>query len=627
MKAAKTYLVLIPILFFYSCCTYPLKGSGPHEFDNIKNKPGIKYYVGKDVILVDASVSKKKSVRVNQKVELEQIEQLSSVVSINKKTVPDYDQVFLLEIDSGGSFEDKITISTNPDGLLTGLSTETHGKAGEIISNVGSIVGMLYGGITADALKSDTSQECVSNAKESGLDVEYQFLFGLNSDACNSFDQLIKQKEELNKLNDDIFALSSKIAGDPTTDVLKDLQSRLSIKSKARDSIKENLKDVELRIKNMFNNFKEKVLVTKETTQNHSFVFELDQIPPKRLFKELMKLDNLSSEALIEKINVELNEDKYSSMRELVDRSNTLFAIDPVSPSQLTYYDENPMNKLTDYSKSTNRIYYRRTYPFVITKFRFEHPITKENTPDFTKAKLSVDSSSLSSLIHDNSVFNFVEYKTSDFSKSKITLAFDADTNSLIEVTTDNKSSTLAVAQSISNAFKSYQSEYLSTLENIHTAQQRLSKIDLHEYQSEIDRLTKKKELLDTEIQYAGVRDTKDLVLEKKLIDQKLENMKSELEYAKLESTYGDALSISKVTSALDLLSKEIELAKKEASSSQEISLQKVTADLELLSKEIELAKKEITAANDIELAGVTSALRLLEERLKTVELLLKENQ
>ena len=567
--------------FIVPGCSSPFKGSGPYKPCDKAIKSGQRYYVGKNVLFVSADITNKIVPAVDNNLNILKIIYTTTTAKFSKKLVPDYRQYYMVHINAGSIYDDKIKVETTSDGLLTSLSSEVTGKTGQIIKDIGTISSNLLA--IAPFIMAETARKgkCVKYAKELGLNNEHQLFSFENKNGCSILKRLIDLKKTTEKFQGSIDTLREEIAVTDDNEILKELKNRLDIKeaelNRTIAEVNENNKIYEA----IFSLFKQNRLAIKEMKWTLNQTFELDELPADSDINGLIG----KNESDVIKI---LKEKRYTKMAYLFANAKVLITRESFAPLAAGYFSDVLPSIPENEKMPTNRVHFRQSYPFHIGEYHLKHVFDKKSPTVLFKK-----SNSIISFMHPHSPIQFVEYKSSIFSQRKLELTFDVETNSLITIETDNKSSIAAATSSFSETIVAMRKEYLNALNTIESTQKMLTSIELNDYEKKIEELKKKKELIDAQVAFEGAAATQELLLEQNLLDQKLNVLKSDLALKQAELTYGQKLGIEKVSADLKLLSNQLEFAKKEITYQQQLEIEKLRSDILVLQEKIKLIEHE----------------------------------
>jgi hypothetical protein len=122
------------------------------RWEDEPDRTGVRYYLGKDVVLVDATVTYKTEGSIEGGGDRLSIEKgfgfVNSEATIATRTIPDSRRYFLLDMAPSGSQDRTLAINVSEDGLLTGINAETKDRTGEAITSIGKFVGGIVGAAT-----------------------------------------------------------------------------------------------------------------------------------------------------------------------------------------------------------------------------------------------------------------------------------------------------------------------------------------------------------------------------------------------------------------------------------------------------------------------------------------------
>lgn len=605
------YSIYFLTTFVILSCSVPIKGSGPYDLTELPSSPGQRYYVGTDIFLITANITTTTKSKVNNSLAIETSNLISTNAVIDKKLLPDYKQYFMLQLDKSGAYDDKTTITTTSNGLLTGLTADSTGKTGDVIKSIAAIGANIIAGKTVRNLTPSPKVQlfesqninnlvnpCFEVASFFGLSNEHKLFSKSNTTAC----ELLLEKKILKSSYKTLFVNINQLrvaATKATTESdLKKISSDLVRKNLILTNTKKELELINTNYNLQFGVFKSSKLATKVVTQKLIESFELNDLPDDTVLQPLL---SLPKSQVISNLNAIK---KYKKISDFFNKTNILITATPLIPATQTLPatplipvnsppNEDGCDKLEDEcdeseSTPTNRIYFRQTHPVTIGQYRFFQNIGKPNV-----TYLQSVSKNIIDIMSPKSTIQSVEYKPSLFSGRKLTLSFDPITNSLTKIETDNKSSLSAATGSISEAFTNYQTTYQAALDSASKANKTLNAIELEQYSKQVTELTTKKEIIDAQVAFEGAEATQDILIEKKIIDSKLSALKSDLALKKAESTYEQKLFQEQVKSEFDAITQQLALETTKISYEQKLELEKLKAELFILTEKLKILEKK----------------------------------
>ncbi len=102
---------------------------------------GITYYLGRDVVEIELTEATKHYKIVDENLNFKGGEKrISKTVDVKLATVPDVDELFVLELDDGAWSDDTLNITLSANGLLKGVNSTSKGKAGAFVKNLTKFV-------------------------------------------------------------------------------------------------------------------------------------------------------------------------------------------------------------------------------------------------------------------------------------------------------------------------------------------------------------------------------------------------------------------------------------------------------------------------------------------------------
>ncbi len=630
----KNYIIILVVASAMGGCGTPFVGKGPFDATDVLTESGQKYYVGKDIITVTAELTTRKVPTLTPDLKLTTVTFTSTTVNYSKTLVPDYEKFYLIRLDATAFFDDTISLSVSPEGLLKSFDADTTGKTGSVIQNLGKVIANIQAfdvqALSASEIQIDDlapnvmdpqtlylnvplfkqlptdEVTCKQFAKTLGLGKKHQYFAETSTSACEKLDKIVAKKDVVKKLEDAIDQLLSQIADTDNLEEIQELKQEIAIKSPLRDQARTDLEKINIEYSNSFTAFAASTFSVKEEKSTFVQVYDMDELPDE---------SNILTLVGQEKVNVisSLNNHNYQKMSQLFDTTNILLTKAHVTPLVDSQFDGQFRGNVPESAKSaTNRIYFRQSYPIEVGQYKLLNLQGKT-----ANAQLVKNSSSIHSISYRKAPVQWITYDPSYFSQRKLVLAFDDATGSLITTKTENKSSASALSGDIASTLKDMQKEYLAALENIKEGQQLTRDIELSGYTDEIEKLKKQKELIDKQVEFEGAEATAELLLEQKILKEKLSSLEAQLNLEKATSTFDQDLQLALIKAEVSTVSEQLKLDKAKATYEKDLQLAKMKADLDALKTQLELEQKEANYQQNLEIERMKVEIDLIKKRIE----------
>lgn len=391
------------------------------------------------------------------------------------------------------------------------------------------------------------------------------------------------------------------------------IQKNLKLIKEEITSLQQELKEINSNYYAQYEVFKKKKNIKGSSglEEKFSISLRLDQIPAFSVLKKIKGKDNMIDNANIKG----LLEENYKAMLDVLEMTNTFYLIEPIGVIDNNYFNAKINIEIPHKDKKEVRFFYRSVNNFYLHKFKAVNvDATGDDAPRIVYVEDTLPEHLL--LVHPNANVNYLTFKASNWTKRELTLNFDEGTNALIKVEGKSGSTGQAVAKAVEDTVSSALTDYSAGLETVKKIQSSIRTIKQHDLLSKIETLKNKKELVDKRVSFEGANATKELLVQKKVLDEQLSNLNSKLALETAQSTYDLDLRNALINSEHSLMAKDFELQKLQATFEQKIEIEKLKTLTDLLTNRLKAESKEENYDRELEIAILQSEIEHLKARL-----------
>jgi hypothetical protein len=549
--------VRVIVVSFLCCCvgaacrTAPsFSSTAPEPMVSPDTTSGLRYFLGRDVLLVDASVKYHREATWKERADLAKECEPDKVVTewtdtewtVAPLTVPDRSRQFRLAVTPGSSAQQSLNVTVSDVGLLTNLNYSGKDQTGDIIGNVlkgvAAVAGAFGGsfvGLEAD--KRPTNEACFKNRPE-----------------AKELDALIASTGQmLAKTHDDRLRILNEANQNSSDAAIRNLRARDSLLARREGMLVQDLANLRgKRASALAVYLKSKGIGGSDTVVRLRYGIDVGLLPaslpgPKR-------------------INVKTGL-QHAVVKQLFDSARILIvAGDIASPLQtLTTGDRKGAFACKEKGEECARIYYRAPRQRVLEVY------TPEEDEDM--APMILRERSVVPLVASTDSTYAIAFEQRRFADAGFKLGFGKQGN----VTTLEQSSSAALAgatAAISNAVTGARQEFLNSLKAAQDAQTTAAAIRQSRANERLQELKNRKDLIDAEVALSGATASQELLAEKRRIDAELDLLKSQQALAGAQTDAARAAETIELRDQIERLKIQVELLR------QQLELEKARAAL-----------------------------------------------
>jgi hypothetical protein len=569
------------ILGAFGCRTAMISYKPIVSTSNAIQPNGIRYNVGKDILIVEVDITEyaEKIVAINDDNELGLLPRVgisAQKTNVTLRTVPDAREVYILDVIPRGFKNQTLTVQVGENGLLSSVNCLSEDRTAEAITNiakasatvVGSLIGF-RGGSLETVLRSASFFTLTKGVSERAkrrlgtLPLETLYFIDKSDEAKSLWTEMGRIEDDIAKHQENIRNKIVSAANEPSV-------GGLGIADKQIGFLKQGLNDLLSRWTSLKDSFQSSLdrfvsqegIGRKTQSRNVVRVLELTDVP--KLFNEA----DLRSEATIRN---KLNEGKFEKALELFENAGILVFFD--LGVEITQPDSPIQNRGPLAKEKELKIRYRQAWPGILRVYAQTQVVGKKER-QFVLSMTKIDEKAIL-VLHPNAPIRSVGFSPAAFSSQNLQLTV----NPQGRVTGITKSATSPLASAsagIAQSLAAFRDETATTIKRINEIEKDRREIALGALQAQVDELEKRKKIIDSQIALEGVLANRELILDKTTIDQQLDSLNSRLALAKQQDTYDLSLEQAKTTAEVELLKQQVELLKQQ---------------LEQMKQEAELAK------------------------------------
>jgi hypothetical protein len=596
MKSGRWIMGVMATLMSIVGCKPGLISSGPFPALEPGHPGGLRYFLGKDQVIVEADVTEfveNKLIEVNKRLEEEFSAGIFAVkAAVSLKTVADPENVYLLDIVPRGLKDHSLTVQIGENGLLTSVNVESKDRTGEALLQIGKAVGAIAGTVIGlRAVPADFGKEIVDmmllsettpGVKAIRADKDKTRMGErIESLPPEAFFYLQESKggralwAEVDRLEQDVIARKAAFqesldnaARETHANGISLAENQIKFREDALHFLETRLKAAQDAFEAALDRFVKSRKLGR-TTKDRKVIrlFEIKDLPPAGV---LMKLQSPDGGIKVAEIPDALKD--YQGMLDLFKEAKIILTFDPALDIPADRAGSKGETSAENQGRSA-RIYYREPIPGLLRIFS---PTTSpnQNRKDFIEVFSKTEERPVA-VLHPGTPVRSVGYESKAFSSQNIRLTIDAH-GRIIGLTKAASSSAAGAATGVAGALAGLRDATAETLEKIKAIDQTRREMAAAALQSRIDELDKQAQLIDKRIALKGAAAGEDLALEKKVIDQQLGYLKSQAALAAQLDSAEAALQTAKVGAEVEALRQQVELLK---------------LQIEKLKQEAELAK------------------------------------
>ena len=648
MNQQKMLLLSSLLLGIAGCSSSTLHSNGPivQETNEALYK-GFRYYLSKDLLQVSVVKKTKTQKTVNDDLTIPTTVLPSYTISkpnISTLNVKDDSAFYTLDLSLNWMLDSNLKITTTDTGILKSVNGDSKGQAAKVVKNsldIVASVAAVAGGLGALTDEKVTKIQDAEHINSSPLFINHhqQLMASLGELSNTELKMVVENKsayllwENIYNTRTLIHNTQSKIRRTQTSTLtlndykkIKDKQKLVELFQNTLAELSKTKKQLELQWNSTFSAFKNRHglnLVT--TTKTYEQLFELNELPDAKAFSSGMsEVGLIMVLSQLRRHSCQHISGTWNSSKQSCDKPDQYQKV-------AHYYQQSGVlltavsnNKLLDYSQITQNIeqthpdqtliFYRQKEPMIIKAFVVE----KDKSQLVYNAKHDV--------IKPGPSTAFVVFDENMFANHQMTLTFDGSGNGVLtQLERKTTSAAKGLSSALSSGIESASSKLTKLSGNMVTYQENQRKLDKHDLQLQIDRITSKKTLLDAQIALDAGTTSKETLVEKQRLDNELAKLESEYALSAKQGSFDVELEQSKLTAELNTLNSKLALAK--AQGSYDINLQTQLITLQNNMQQLMQTKtnSEQTGTLKTQVQVLTQEISLLKlqqalEELKTVK-------
>ena len=525
-------LALLPLLS--SCKSSSLVGSAPDTSGGKVPPQGLRYYVGKDVLVVTVAVTETTKVELDENLDpnVEITTKREGTATLN--TVADTTRPFVVDLEPGGRFDNSLVVDVRPNGLLKSINAQSTGKTGEAIVSLAKFAATVVGGIPVGlGGQSTTCDPAVP--PNTRLPRRARATVASDQVACTLFGEITQLENQIEMFENERLQLERAAAG-ASAQTLTLNGRRIGAIEIAIENIRARLSQKQaLFIARVDQFVQAKGLGTKEKTTSFTDMLDLAVLPPMGVISDAM--DAAQTETALAAHALALAVFKRTGAVATID---TIPAWAGIAAHPAT-------------EKNRARIYFRQGQPLRLRLFVL--------SDCGGSGCLKTMSDQVVDVMHSAAGIQYVEFDESAFAQRKLLLAFD-EKGRPEKLERSGTSELAAVASTLSSAATTLRDEYAATLTKVGEIQASQRTIELNDMTSELERLKKEKEVLDARLAVEGAAGNFANSLEQSRLASELAALQADIALKGVQATAEQSLEIAKLKSTTALLVEELNVIK-----------------------------------------------------------------
>lgn len=619
LRGAGVVLSLVCGALALGCTGTRLVSGGP--FAGVVQTPEgtVRYSLAKTVVVVEATVTKGSSGKVtfdgNEfSVDTKPV-RTDAKAQVSLNAVVDEDQFFTLRLEHGDASDDGFSVELAPNGMLRSVGLASSSQIGATIRNVTTIAASVVAGIVAASLSADPRKKaaalvCEQLAAEAGTPGRCPALQAIaptpapaparpkaGSKAADTdapataatpatLPGCDKRTEtalgDLSMANLYFLARSAKhrrlwldvreaeavllersckraelerTAERATGKPLEDLRVRISSHRDLEYAARLDLRTASEELDSAVRRFQlETGIDGPRRTEVVRVTFDLEEIPPPDMLRRAALAEAPARVAGMTDAEVRKALESFPRMLDLYDRTGIALTLTPPPYAARggTVWSSDSTGP------APTRIYYRPSYTAVLTTYSTSRTADEQGGEQELLRLFSVASDDV---VHRKMPMMGFTFAPEDFAERRVSITFDA-MGRLARFDQSGRSAAAGATSAAADAVRIARDEYADTLTRIADIQDVQRRITQSDVITEIDRLTKQRELLDARLELSGARSSYDLVLEKKRIDAELGLVQSKRSLAEEKGAPEVSTELAELRARLEALAKEIEALK-----------------------------------------------------------------
>jgi hypothetical protein len=546
-------LIQTSILFALASCRTATQFSATGPEPDAANRDGLRYYLARDVLLVDADVTFRRGTTWAKRGPQEPCAVgvpfnvwQSTRWRVTPLTLPDRTEAFRLGITPGSAVQKALNVTVSDAGLLVNLNYSGHDQTGEIVGSVLKGIASAAGALSGLPLAVAGAEERVAPSdtvcfRESGLGNETE-------ERIKSTSLALEQTHALR------IQLLGGAAQAQNTSTLRSLRARDSILGQRENMLAQDLATLRgMKASQLAAFLKKRGVGEADTVVHLQYALDVGTIPSALPGRTLQTARNALATGTPARILLD-------SAR-MVIVAATIPAAERNRPTQTA----SSIGCTGAEGKGCARIYFRTpTYRMLEV---YTPAVDKEG------ASLMLRERTVAPLVASTDPRQSIAFEGRRFTNAGLKIALGRYGN----VTTLEQSSGAALAgatSAVASALTSARQEYLASLKSVHEMQTTTASIRENRLTSRVRELKSQKEVIDAEVALRGARASQDLLAQKQQIDTELQLLQSQQALSTAQAGAERATDTAEIRDEIERLKVQVQLLQ------QQLELEKARAAL-----------------------------------------------
>jgi hypothetical protein len=529
-------------------------GAESIPLDSKETLDGLRYYVARDLILVEVDAKYKRAVQWASTVTGDCAADRTpfsiwhdSQWSLTPVTTADPAAAYRLGIAPASTTQQSLNVAVSDIGLLTSLNYAAHDQTGDIIGNVvkgaAGVAGLVVG------LPGPLGESKMVLGVPSRPNDAYCFKKIGGADTLDT--AIVRTRRDLLRVRSERLQLLNSAGASPTLEKLRRISALDSILLRRENLIADNINTLTTTRATSLSQF-----LSEHGVGSKDTVIHLQYLVDATLFPQSVP-DGLTFHGAQSLVPV------GSFARQLLDSARILLVLrnDSVANSSITAAP--PQKSMGCVGKSCARIFFRAPRQRIVELYT---PIAADSM-----AAMALRQRLAMALVKANDPVQSVSFDGQRFADAGFKLAFGKYGN-VTSLEQSSGSSLAGLTASVTSAISSARTEFQASLKSAQDIQTTAQAIKESRLASQIKELQDRKAIVDAELALSGANATKDMVAQKQQIDAELALLQSQqsLTNARADSTRGADLAdlkdqIERLKIQIQLLTQQLELQKAQA--------------------------------------------------------------
>ncbi len=581
-------------------------GTGRAQLD--ASRQGLRYYAGKDLIIVEGTAIETVGKEVDQtSLQIKGVVRFKSVeASVSIQTVPDTKIAHIIDLQPSGIKDQTLIVQVSDDGLVSQVNATSTDKTGEIITNVSKFVAGVAGAffgirdpgpdervvkaifeLTAESKTSDPAKRSMAFERFSKLPVLSLCFLRQSPHGRDLWNHAVRLSETVAIQQ----AARDQAAADLIASVAK---PEFDTIAKRRGLLDEELHSLIPRRDAATTAFQtameafatDESIGSRDNVRKFRYVFDPTELPASA------SLRSAANETAVEDVlkGFPLAAEMFKQTHSVVSimGAPTVGASDP--PPSAT----RPIHAMAQPDDKT-RIFYREATPVVIDTYAMS-TIPDKVRQALDQRVLRIDQKTVM-LMHPATPENNFIFDPKVFSNLNLQMAFNKQ-GRLTGLTQGSTASLAGATGALVNSLQSSRTEFLTAITNIKDVEVARHSIEQANLQNKIDTLTKQKQIVDGKVILQGETADQQLLAQQTLLQNQLAVLQAHQNLTKAQETNESVITTAQLQAQLSELQANQALLKAQASNGLVLQANQLQAQLAELQGEVDFLKKQIELQN-----------------------------